>query len=72
MSNRFGTDFVDQYVIEKIDCDHGVKFNLETASSLDAFEVRKKYPRLCGFCPLGCGYSGIAYASSEHYYLGDW
>lgn len=35
-------------------------------------EVRKRFPRLSGACPLGCGYSGIYYASTEHYIYGDW
>lgn len=35
-------------------------------------EVRKRWPRLNGPCPKGCGYHGIAYASSEHYVYGDW
>lgn len=34
--------------------------------------VRKKFPRLDGPCPKGCGYTGIAYASAEHYAYGDW
>jgi len=35
-------------------------------------EVRKRWPRLNGSCPKGCGYVGIAYASHEHYTYGDW
>lgn len=35
-------------------------------------EIRKRWPRLCGPCPKGCGYNGIAYASTAHYYYGDW
>ena len=35
-------------------------------------EVRRRWPRLHGPCPLKCGFSGIAYASPEHYALGDW
>lgn len=34
--------------------------------------VRKRFPRLCGLCPKGCGYNGIAYASMDHYLYGDW
>lgn len=37
-----------------------------------AAEVKKQWPRLAGPCPLGCGYSGIYYASREHYVMGDW
>jgi hypothetical protein len=35
-------------------------------------EIRQRWPRLQGVCPLGCGFQGIAYASSEHYAAGDW
>ncbi len=35
-------------------------------------EVRKRWPRLHGVCPLGCGFDGIAYASYSHYIYGDW
>lgn len=35
-------------------------------------EVRRRWPRLDGRCPKGCGFSGIAYASYEHYTMGDW
>lgn len=41
-----------------------------------AAEVRKRWPR--GWftvekpCPKGCGFVGIAYASAEHYAMGDW
>ena len=34
--------------------------------------VRKRFPRLFGQCPKGCGFDGIGYASYEHYILGDW
>jgi hypothetical protein len=37
-----------------------------------AKEVRKRWPRLDGPCPLGCGFVGIGYASAEHYTMGDW
>lgn len=43
----------------------------------DAVDViRKRWPR--GWftaekpCPKGCGFVGIAYASMEHYTMGDW
>lgn len=35
-------------------------------------EVRRRWPRLDGPCPLGCGYNGIAYVSVNHYHMGDW
>ncbi len=34
--------------------------------------IRKRFPRLDGKCPKGCGFSGIAYASEEHFLYGDW
>lgn len=34
--------------------------------------IRRRWPRLHGSCPKGCGYNGIAYASAEHYAMGDW
>jgi hypothetical protein len=35
-------------------------------------EVRRRFPRLDGVCPKGCGFHGIAYASVDHYRAGDW
>lgn len=35
-------------------------------------QIRKRWPRLNGTCPKGCGYVGIAYASRAHYVYGDW
>jgi hypothetical protein len=35
-------------------------------------EVRRRWPRLMGPCPKGCGFNGIAYASWAHYTMGDW
>lgn len=37
-----------------------------------AAEVRRRWPRLMGDCPKGCGFHGIAYASYFHYIAGDW
>lgn len=53
-------------------CDHGITFDQEDAKNLKTPEVRKKYPRLDGECPKGCGFSGIGYASHAHYIYGDW
>jgi len=67
-------------------CDHGITFDAEAARALlasgtvtnfilgndQAPEVRRCWPRLNGKCPKGCGYEGIAYASTEHYVAGDW
>ena len=36
------------------------------------YEIRRRWPRLFGACPKRCGFSGIAYASMEHYHAGDW
>lgn len=54
------------------DCDHGVTFDRAAAAGLPASEVRKRWPRLDGVCPLGCGFHGIAYASMAHYVSGDY
>ena len=55
-----------------VECDHGVAFDSEAARGLSEYEVRKRWPRGSGPCPKGCGFVGIAYASSEHYVMGDW
>ena len=34
--------------------------------------IRKRWPRLDGKCPKGCGYVGIYYASFIHYIAGDY
>lgn len=54
------------------ECDHGVTFDEVAARDLDAHEVRRRWPRLFGPCPKGCGFSGIGYASWAHYVSGDW
>lgn len=54
------------------ECNHGVAFDDEASRGLDAHEIRLRWPRLFGECPLGCGYRGIAYASLMHYVAGDW
>lgn len=59
-------------VVELEKCDHGVTFDLEAAKKLDKYEIRRRWPRLFGKCPKGCGYLGIAYASTQHYLMGDW
>ena len=55
-------------------CLHGLTFDEEIARAekLTVEQVRVRWPRLFGPCPLGCGYSGIAYASTAHYVYGDW
>lgn len=37
-----------------------------------AYDIRQRWPRLDGPCPKGCGFNGIAYASTAHYIMGDW
>ncbi len=61
------------------ECDHGVQFDEEAAKKLfsenpgtPAQEIRKRWPRLSGECPTGCGFNGIGYASLAHYVYGDW
>jgi hypothetical protein len=56
----------------QLTCDHGITFDAKAARGLPAAEVRRRWPRLDGRCPKGCGYVGIAYVSREHYYCGDW
>ena len=53
-------------------CDHGLTFHERKARYLSTAEIRKRWPRLFGKCPKGCGYEGIAYASWAHYHYGDW
>jgi hypothetical protein len=53
-------------------CDHGVTFDEEAADDMDCSEIRKRWPRLFGECPKGCGFKGIAYANKAHYVYGDW
>lgn len=55
-------------------CDHGVIFDEQAArrEAPSEYEVRRRWPRLQGACPKGCGYVGIAYASMAHYTWGDW
>lgn len=61
------------------ECGHGVVFPADDSDAARAVfrhmrssEVRECFPRLSGPCPLGCGYDGIAYASTAHYIAGDW
>ena len=53
-------------------CTHGVLFDEDAAKNMSVSEVQKAFPRGWGPCPLGCGFSGIAYASYSHYIYGDW
>lgn len=54
-------------------CDHGVRveFDAETAKDMTADEVQARYPRAHVNCAL-CGFTGVIYASEQHYYAGDW
>lgn len=53
-------------------CDHGVTFNEKETKNLSVQQIRKRWPRLMGACPKGCGFNGIGYASYAHYICGDW
>jgi len=53
-------------------CTHGVTFDREATANMSSHDIRQKWPRLVGDCPLGCGFRGIAYASGAHYVFGDW
>jgi len=55
-------------------CTHGLVFDQDKASAINArlSTVRVMWPRLDGACPLGCGYTGIAYASDAHRIWGGW
>ena len=58
-------------------CTHGVTFPSEdefeeATKGMTVPEIAARWPRLCGLCPLGCGYNGIFYASYLHYVMGDW
>ena len=58
-------------MIEKKGCEcESVKFDTEQARHMTTEEVRAHFPRFFGNCM--CGYSGIKYASYEHYLCGDW
>ena len=60
------------WLVKRFSCDHGLTFNSNLARGLSSMEVRKRWPRLDGLCPKGCGENGIHYASWEHYQAGDW
>ena len=53
-------------------CSHGLTFDDVVARRLSGREIARRWPRLDGLCPLGCGYCGIAYASYAHYIAGGW
>ena len=53
-------------------CDHGITFDEKVAKGMSTHDISQKYPRLFGWCPKGCGFRGIAYASMAHYVYGDW
>lgn len=58
----------------ELGCHHGIVFDQSYADNLElsSQEVRTKFPRLHADCPLGCGFTGIAYASGIHLTYGDW
>jgi len=54
------------------ECTHGITFDEVQGLRMSPINVRRLWPRLFGPCPLGCGYSGIYYASWAHFIAGDW
>lgn len=58
--------------VEVSGCDHGISFDPVVAYGMSPADVRRRWPRLFGKCPKGCGYEGIAYASNLHFVAGDW
>ena len=61
-------ELLDNAIVDP-NLDLDVAFVLGNPASL---EIRKRWPRLNGLCPLGCGFNGIYYASFAHYTMGDW
>ena len=59
-----------EQIQEKGSDDPAVNFIMGAPNASAA--VRKRWPRLHGSCPKGCGFNGIAYASTAHYLYGDW
>lgn len=75
MSNCIGIDNkINENIFTAEICKHDIYFDEDEAreSNLKAHEIRERWPRLYGRCPLGCGFNGIAYASMAHYLYGDW
>lgn len=56
-------------------CQHSnmppVEFDEQAAKGLGSYEVRKRWPRSYSRCP-DCKEMVMRYASSLHYYSGDW
>jgi hypothetical protein len=46
-----------------------LKFSQQSARGLSSLEVRKRWPRFCGFCSE-CGQWVTLYASYNHYLAG--
>jgi len=49
-------------------CSHGVMFDEKAAKKMRKEEIRRRWPRLEGRCPLGhgCRFEGVHYASERH------
>ena len=49
-------------------CSHGVMFDEKAAKKMRKEEIRRRWPRLEGRCPLGhgCMFEGVHYASERH------
>jgi len=66
-------DVLAKELEKQLSCNHGLTFDSsKITNDMSGFDVKKMFPRLCGECPLGCGYNGIAYVSAEHYIFEDW
>jgi len=71
-----GHEQKSEVVLAHIDlhCDHQAcwpPFDEVKARMMTAAQVREVYPRFVGVCPT-CGENVIAYASMNHYHMGDW
>ncbi len=63
----------DEEEAKKILAGWKVKTPLEfIAGNPASREIKRRWPRLWGPCPKGCGFTGIGYASWAHYTMGDW
>src|SRR5262245_54170191 len=62
-----------------VECEHGVTYDHAqvlaqhaTPKQMTGKEIRERWPRLDGKCPIGCGYDGVYYYSMNHYTWGEW
>ena len=65
---------IDEVATASSECQHTKcipTFDAEAARGLEAYEVRRRWPRFEGTCP-NCNESVIVYGSIAHYLSGDW